>query len=326
MRRLRVQHSGLAYNHVLKQLKSCRVLSSSSNYEPEEDCPRQLDFRPHRIILLRHGESQGNVDQNAYVTTADWRIPITDVGKRQAQEAARQLRDKIGEQDAKALFYFSPYLRTKQTLDEILPYFDEDEILGIMEEPRIRCRLVLVSLFVEIVKHIFLFLFWLISPHFLSSSEQQIGNFQNVQQVLDAKSERSKFGRFFYRFPSGEAGLDVYNRVSSFIPTLVRDCIQYSREGHDLDNMNIVIVTHGLALRLFLMRWFQFSVHDFEESYNPDNCQLITMTKMKDSCGHAWMELEEKDRVSLCLPGSCGVPRNVHLHRLQAMYENRHKN
>ena len=85
MRRLRVQHSGLAYNHVLKQLKSCRVLSSSSNYEPQEDCPRQLDFRPHRIILLRHGESQGNVDQNAYVTTADWRIPITDVGKRQAQ-------------------------------------------------------------------------------------------------------------------------------------------------------------------------------------------------------------------------------------------------
>jgi len=244
--------------------------------------------------LLRHGESQGNVDQNAYVTTADWRIPITDVGKRQAQEAARQLREKIGEQDAKALFYFSPYLRTKQTLDEILPLFDEDEILGIMEEPRI--------------------------------SEQQIGNFQNVQQVLDAKSERSKFGRFFYRFPSGEAGLDVYNRVSSFIPTLVRDCIQYSREGHDLDNMNIVIVTHGLALRLFLMRWFQFSVHDFEESYNPDNCQLITMTKMKDSFGHAWMELEEEDRVSLCLPGSCGVPRNVHLHRLQAMYENRHNN
>ncbi|KAL7520422.1 hypothetical protein ACHAWX_005145 [Stephanocyclus meneghinianus] len=162
MRHLRVQHSGLAYNHLLKQLKSCRVLSSSSNYEPQEDCPRQLDFRPHRIILLRHGESQGNVDQNAYVTTADWRIPITDVGKRQAQEAARQLRDKIGEQDAKALFYFSPYLRTKQTLDEILLYFDEDEILGIMEEPRIRCRLMLVSLFVEVMTHILLFLFWLI--------------------------------------------------------------------------------------------------------------------------------------------------------------------
>ena len=183
------------------------------------------------------------------------------------------------------VFYFSPYLRTKQTLDELLPFFDDNQIVSVLEEPRM--------------------------------SEQQIGNFQNVQQVLDAKNERSKFGRFFYRFPSGEAGLDVYSRVSSFIPTLVRDCNQYSRAGHNLDNMNVVIVTHGLALRLFLMRWFQFSVHDFEESQNPENCELITMTKRRDDCGHAWMELEERDRLSLCLPGNCGVPRNVTLHNLR---------
>lgn len=62
---------------------------------------------------------------------------------------------------------------------------------------------------------------------------------------IAAKAERSKFGRFFYRFPSGEAGLDVYSRVSSFIPTLVRDCTRYSVEGQDLDNMNVIIVTHG---------------------------------------------------------------------------------
>jgi len=39
------------------------------------------------------------------------------------------------------------------------------------------------------------------------------------------------------------------------------------------------------------------------------------MNKRKDHEGHAWMELEEKDRRSLCLPGDCAVPRNVHLHR-----------
>jgi hypothetical protein len=72
----------------------------------------------------------------------------------------------------------------------------------------------------------------------------------------DAKSERSKFGRFFYRFPSGEAGLDVYNRVSSFIPTLVRDCIQYSREGHDLDNMNIGEQKESYSLSLTLVENF----------------------------------------------------------------------
>ena len=69
------------------------------------------------------------------------------------------------------------------------------------------------------------------------------------------------------------------------------------------------------------MRWFQFSVHDFEESQNPENCELVTMSKKKDSCGHAWLELEEKDRLSLCLPGNCGVPRTVQLHRLQRLYE-----
>ena len=123
------------------------------------------------------------------------------------------MREKISEKDASVVFYHSPYLRTKQTLDAILPHFDESKIVSSLEEPRI--------------------------------CEQQIGNFQNVQQVLDAKAERSKFGRFFYRFPSGEAGLDVYNRVSSFIPTLIRDCTQNDLAGHNPDNMNIVIVTHG---------------------------------------------------------------------------------
>ena len=141
-----------------------------------------------------------------------------------------------------------------------MPFFNEKEVLSCLEEPRI--------------------------------SEQQLGNFQNVQEILDAKAERSKFGRFYFRFPTGEAGLDVYNRVSSFIPTFVRDCTQYDIAGHDLDNLNIVIITHGLALRFFLMRWFQWSVHDFEQSQNPKNCELIIMNKIKDSDGHAWMECE----------------------------------
>mmetsp|Transcript_30848 Transcript_30848/g.66669 ORF Transcript_30848/g.66669 Transcript_30848/m.66669 type:complete len:307 (+) Transcript_30848:126-1046(+) len=259
------------------------VPPNNNNSNTNNLSKNNVDFRPRRIILIRHGQSEGNVDERAYVTTADWRIPLTEVGRKQAKEAGKELREKICEQDASIVFYYSPYLRTKQTLDEIMPYFDEKEVVSCMEEPRI--------------------------------CEQQIGNFQNLHQVLDAKAERSKFGRFFYRFPSGEAGLDVYNRVSSFIPTLIRDCNQHAMAGHDVNNLNVVIVTHGLALRLMLMRWFQWSVDDFEQSQNPENCELITMNKIKDLAGYAWMELEEKDRVSLDLPATCGVPRNVHLHR-----------
>jgi broad specificity phosphatase PhoE len=86
-----------------------------------------------------------------------------------------------------------------------------------------------------------------------------------------------------------------------------------------MDNVSVVIVTHGLALRLFLMRWFQWSVECFEESQNPGNCELVTMNKRKDDEGHAWMELEEKDRQSLCLSDACAVPRNVHLHRKKSV-------
>jgi broad specificity phosphatase PhoE len=243
------------------------------------------DFRPRRIILLRHGQSLGNVDESAYCTTPDWRIPLTDIGRNQATDAGRRLRNIICEKDAAVLFYNSPYIRAKQTLDRIKPFFDDKDIVACLEEPRI--------------------------------SEQQIGNFQNVQQILDAKSERSKFGRFFYRFPTGEAGLDVYSRVSSFIPTMVRDCTRYGTAGQDLDNLNVIIVTHGLALRFFLMRWFQFSVEDFELSRNPDNCELITMNKIRDSSGHGWMELNEENRISLFLPQSAGIPRNVHMHMLE---------
>jgi broad specificity phosphatase PhoE len=269
-------------------LRRTRTFSSITN-KSNIDFLHKPDFRPRRIILLRHGESLGNVDETAYATTADWRIPITTLGQEQAVEAGRNLREKISEDDAKVIFYHSPYLRTRQTLDELLPYFSDSEILSCLEEPRI--------------------------------CEQQIGNFQNVQDILDAKKERSKFGRFFYRFPQGEAGLDVYNRVSSFIPTLVRDLDRHRRSGIDMDNVNVVIVTHGLALRLILMRWFQWSVDCFEESQNPDNCELVTMNKKKDHEGHAWMELEEEDRRSLCLPGDCAVPRNVHLHRMKGDFK-----
>lgn len=51
----------------------------------------------------------------------------------------------------------------------------------------------------------------------------QFGNFQNIDEMRKAKAMRKDFGRFFYRFPNGESGLDVYNRVSSFISTVFRD-------------------------------------------------------------------------------------------------------
>lgn len=244
--------------------------------------------RPKRVILMRHGESLGNVDDSAYVTTPDWQVPLTEKGRQQAFEAGKELYDIVGPK-GKVFFYYSPYIRTKDTLQEIKKYFNEDQIISTREEPRI--------------------------------SEQQFGNFQNVEDVWESKQERHNFGRFYYRFPSGEAGLDVYSRVSSFISTLVRDCQQYQKAGYDLDEINVIIITHGLSLRLFLMRWFQFSVEEFEESKNPENAQLVVMNK-KCHTGFRWYELDEKHRKALNLPSWCTKPKNVILHDLEGKMAN----
>ena len=133
-------------------------------------------------------------------------------------------------------------------------------------------------------------------------AEQQFGNFQNVEEVQRAKAERRKFGRFFYRFPSGEAGLDVYSRVTSFMSTLYRDSRNIHRDGMDMDNFNLLIVTHGLTLRLMLMRWLQISVQDFEQMENPDNAFLAVMERQTSKEGRQWFQLTETSREHLNIP------------------------
>lgn len=45
----------------------------------------------------------------------------------------------------------------------------------------------------------------------------------------------------------GESGLDVYSRVTSFISTMFRD---FADSHICRPDLNVIIVTHGLTLRL----------------------------------------------------------------------------
>ena len=44
--------------------------------------------------------------------------------------------------------------------------------------------------------------------------------------------------------------------------------------GRFSNNTSLVLVTHGLALRVFLMRWFHWSVDQFMNVYNPPNAEV----------------------------------------------------
>ena len=47
--------------------------------------------------------------------------------------------------------------------------------------------------------------------------EQEWGNLQPVSTAKALEQEREKVGRFFFRFPNGESGADVYDRATSFL-------------------------------------------------------------------------------------------------------------
>ncbi|XAR52555.1 Sedoheptulose-bisphosphatase [Bertholletia excelsa] len=204
---------------------------------------------PKRIILVRHGESQGNRDGSAYTTIPDYKIPLTPQGIAQAKRAGAQIRRVVSKdgrvQNWKVYFYVSPYDRTRSTLREIGRSFSRKRIIGVREECRVR--------------------------------EQDFGNFQEESRMKAIKETREKFGRFFYRFPEGESAADVYDRVSSFLESLWRD-IDMNRLHHDpSDELNLVIISHGLASRVFLMKWFKWTVEQFELLNNLGNCEFRVM-------------------------------------------------
>jgi broad specificity phosphatase PhoE len=184
--------------------------------------------RPHRIVLVRHGESQGNVDDSVYERMPDHALALTERGRGQAEALGKELRDLFGRE--RVSVYVSPYRRTHETL-RILGL--DPGLLRVREEPRLR--------------------------------EQDWGNWQDREDVHRQKQYRDAYGHFFYRFAQGESGADVYDRVGAFLESLHRSFMDPAHPP------NVLIVTHGLTMRLFCMRWFHWTVAEFEALSNPGN-------------------------------------------------------
>ncbi|GLT90860.1 hypothetical protein SLE2022_087770 [Rubroshorea leprosula] len=223
---------------------------------PEKSIPLQPAVdrppRPRRIILVRHGQSEGNVDESLYTRVADPKIDLTEKGKAEAEECGRKIREMIEKDKAvdwKVYFYVSPYKRTRETLRYLGRAFERSRMAGMREEPRIR--------------------------------EQDFGNFQDREKMRVEKALRMQYGRFFYRFPNGESAADVYDRITGFRETLKADIDvgRFQRPGERSPNMNLIIVSHGLAIRVFLMRWYKWTVEQFEALNNMGNAGMVVMEK-----------------------------------------------
>ena len=61
--------------------------------------------------------------------------------------------------------------------------------------------------------------------------------------------------------------------------------------GRFSGSTTLVLVTHGLALRVFLMRWFHLTVEEFLQVYNPNNAKPIILERDVEN---ALCNLEQK--------------------------------
>lgn len=94
--------------------------------------------------------------------------------------------------------------------------------------------------------------------------------------------ERANYGHFFYRIPNGESAADAYDRISGFNESLWRSWADDGggEEGGGGGGGGAtvqVLVTHGLMTRVFLMKWYHFSVEYFEDLKNVEHCEFVVM-------------------------------------------------
>ncbi|EED19515.1 phosphoglycerate mutase family domain protein [Talaromyces stipitatus ATCC 10500] len=210
--------------------------------------------KPRMIILIRHAQSEGNKNREIHQSVPDHRVKLTAEGHKQALEAGRRLRELLRPDDT-LHFFTSPYRRTRETTEGILESLTSDDpspspfprhTIKVYEEPRLR--------------------------------EQDFGNFQPCSAEMSRMwQERADYGHFFYRIPNGESAADAYDRVSGFNESLWR------LFGEDSFASVCVLVTHGLMTRVFLMKWYHFSVEYFEDLRNINHCEFVIMEKNPDN-------------------------------------------
>jgi broad specificity phosphatase PhoE len=189
-----------------------------------------------KIFLIRHAESEGNVDKSVYYEKHDSEICITEHGHSQAKECSTQLLQLIG--DASADIYVSSYIRARQTAQYVFDALQQDDqrLVTTQENPLLR--------------------------------ERDWGGLRDIVDNRHLKKE-GHFN-FYYRPDKGESYADAYGRVFSFFTHL--RCIRQQKNYKS----DIVIVSHGEWIRLALMYLDGFGVDHFaEHRKNPKNATII---------------------------------------------------
>ena len=178
---------------------------------------------PDTIYLVRHGQSEGNVNPKIYHHKGDSRLELTAKGMEQAQSAGARLGALLEKEGNGHIFVgVSPFERAQQTLYGMYDGgFPRHRVSVVHHDPRLR--------------------------------EQEFGNFQPPGLSAAVRAEIDSVGRFYYRRPNAESSADVFDRIAAFWQCLLSDGPDNLLLGRKMNFDSAVLVTHGLTIRLLLM-------------------------------------------------------------------------
>jgi 2,3-bisphosphoglycerate-dependent phosphoglycerate mutase len=208
----------------------------------KEDSPEQK--WPDHLVIVRHGESARNVAKERARMAAegvygmglrDVDTPLTPLGHEQAIKTGRFLARRF-HFDA---VFTSPYLRTRQTTDEIMKALKPEPRLIIEERLR----------------------------------EIEFGSMDGLtpqgfkEKFPEEWARREREGKYWYRPPGGESRPDVALRVHSFLGTLTRD---YRKKS-------VLVVCHSVVVLIFrrlLERWGEEEYMKTDREADVLNCSM----------------------------------------------------
>lgn len=193
----------------------------------------------NKIFLVRHAQSEANVNFRVLRTITNMSANITETGINQAHQTGVFLSKKLSK-DLPLKIWNSPYNRTRQTAK-------------IIKE--------------ELKKNGFIF------EEFESIylSERQFGVLDNVEHFTTEFHQEAKHylmhkkqkHDFFVRPPLGESPFDMCLRLDAFINFEL-----------NTENVQHVMVSHGAAIKGFLMMFLKKDYDWYNEQKNPLNASV----------------------------------------------------
>lgn len=213
-------------------------------------------MKVRELILVRHGQSEGNVAAEAAdrdeahridVPARDPDVVLSETGRTQAQALGHWLSE-LPDGERPGLVWTSPYRRARETAEIALEVCDVE--LDFRVDERLRDR-------------------------DMGITDMLTG--YGIREKYPEEAERREWlGKFYYRPPGGESWADVALRVRSVLGELMTMESESSVliTAHDVVNMLFCYVAEG---------WDEATVLDRSKTDGLRNCSVCRVVRDEDS-------------------------------------------